>query len=235
MANTSAPASTSQQGRPLPVVAVRGEAELEVDPDVAELTLTIQAGAADRGEAMRRLVQRLTAARELLAGYGSAVERSEGSLWVHPVWNVDQRGRNKKITGYEGRVPITVTVSAFDVLDEVVLGLAGLEETELNGPDWQLRPTNPAYLQAREQAVGAAVERARQYAAALGSTLVDLLELSDQGMSGGPGRRVQARFAAAKLGGFGGADEQPLELQPQPQTVHAAVEARFTMTAPALG
>lgn len=224
--------NAGHEGAPVPVVAVRGEAELEVEPELAELSLAVQAKAPDRKEAMQLLVKRLNATRDLLNGFGEAVERSEGSLWVHPVWTSDRNGRAKKIAGYEGRVPITVTVSTFDLLDQMVLALTGLEEIELRGPEWRLRPANPAYLEVREKAVAAAVQRARQYAAALGSTLVDLLELSDLGLGGGGfSGRLQVGYASSMMSGGGDAQ---LDLQPQPQTVNASVEARFTITPPTL-
>ena len=96
------------------------------------------------------------------------------------------------------------------------------------GPGWRLRPDSPALEQARLDAVGDAIRRARQYAAAFGAQLTRLLEVSDVGHSG-YGLRVagamdsMARFESSDI---------PLDLTPARQEVHGAVEVRFAMSEP---
>ncbi|MEU9131145.1 SIMPL domain-containing protein [Kitasatospora sp. NPDC048540] len=218
-----------------PTVAVRGEAELDVEPDLAVVHLTVQAQDKDRGRTVRLLAQRLDAARALLAGYGDAVERTEsGAVWVNPERPGSKRAV-EKVTSYRGSAQLHVTVVDFEVLGELVGALAGLEQATVAGPRWELRRDNPAYRQARTEAVEAAVERARQYAAALGSGLTGLLSLADQGLGGAdpypaPGG-AQTRGAVV----YGYAQESPeLDLQPARQTVRATVEARFTLRPPDL-
>lgn len=216
-----------------PTLAVRGEAELEVAPDLAVLDLTVQAQDRQRDAVLRALAERTRAVRTLLAGHGTAVERVDsGPLWVNPLRPGGRRGVDK-VTGYQGSAQFQVTVVDFEVLGEIVLALAGLEQVALNGPSWRLRPTNPGHQQAREQAVAAALDRARQYAAALGSTLTALLELADQGLGDGGGHHPGGSFRMMAFAAD--QQEQPdLDLQPVPQTVHATVEARFTITPPDL-
>jgi uncharacterized protein YggE len=216
---------------PGPLLSVRGEAELEVAPDLASLELAVEAQGKERQGVLRLLAERTAAVRDTLSSYGSAVERVDtGTLWVSPVRPGTRRGVDK-VTGYQGNAHMHITVVDFDVLGDLVLALAGQEGTVLRGPQWELRTGNPGHQQAREEAVAAAVLRARQYAAALGSSLTALIELSDQGLGGGSLRRAHV-FAAAMAGG---PQEQPeLDLRPVPQTVHASVEARFTITPPDL-
>jgi uncharacterized protein YggE len=217
---------------PQSTLAVRGEAELEVAPDLAVLDLTVQAQDRQRDVVLRTLAERLRTVRESLAVHGAAVERVDtGPLWVNPLRPGSWRGVDK-VTGYQGSAQLQITVVDFDVLGEIVLALAGQEQTALHGPQWRLRPDNPGHQQAREQAVAAALLRARQYAAALGSTLTALLELADQGLGSDNGYHPGGMFKAMA---YSQTEEQPdLDLQPVPQTLHATVEARFTMTPPDL-
>ena len=221
---TAAPQST---------LAVRGEAELEVAPDLAVLDLTVQTQDRQRDVVLRTLAERLRTVRESLTAYGAAVERVDtGSLWVNPLRPGSRRGGDK-VTGYQGSAQLQTTVVDFEVLGEIVLALAGQEQTALQGPQWRLRPDNPGHQQVREQAVAAALLRARQYAATLGSTLTALVELADQGLGGDGGHHPGGMFRAMA---YSPSDDQPdLDLQPVPQTLHATVEARFTMTPPDLG
>ena len=87
------------------------------------------------------------------------------------------------------------------------------------GPWWSLRPDSPAHREARHAAIADALRRAREYAEALGARVTALLELADTGRGGpaddGPG-------GVRRAGGAEGAPPE-LELDPQPQTVQAAV------------
>jgi uncharacterized protein YggE len=107
--------------------------------------------------------------------------------------------------------------------------LADQDLTTVHGPSWSLRPDSPAYGEARRAAIDDALRRAREYADALGARLVRLVELTDSGLSGDGGPQPMAFAMRAAVGG----QEQPqLELDPQRQTVHAAIEARFAISEP---
>jgi uncharacterized protein YggE len=82
-----------------------------------------------------------------------------------------------------------------------------------------------------------AVQRAREYAEALGTTLAALVELADIGAEnaqtyGAP----QGRMRSMSFAGAGAEDAAaaPLDLEPQRQQVYAQVNARFTMAPPRL-
>ncbi|WP_111603181.1 SIMPL domain-containing protein [Streptomyces sp. Amel2xB2] len=216
-----------------PRVAVRGEASLEFDPEVARITVTVSARGTDRREALESLTRRNSEVLELVKGYGEAVEKlSTGTFSVSP--ELTEKGRRERVRTYHGRVQISATVGDFTALGEMSTRLADLELTRVEGPWWALREDSPAHREARQQAVREAVTRAREYAAALGSELVALVELADLGAenaapSSPPGARV-AGYRGAPAG-----DAAPaLDLEPQRQRVQAQVNARFLMTRPAL-
>ncbi|WP_327386033.1 MULTISPECIES: SIMPL domain-containing protein [unclassified Streptomyces] len=229
-------ASHQPYGTPeVPRVAVRGEARIEVDPEIARIGITVSARGTDRRTALDDLTRRNNTALDLIKSYGDPVEKLEtGAFSITP--ELTRHGRAERIRAYHGRVHITAELSDFTTLGELTTRLADLELTQIDGPWWALRPTSPAHGQARRQAVLEAVQRAREYAEALGANLAALVELADLGAENA------APFAAAPGGGmrtmaFSATEDAgppPLDLEPQRQTVYAQVNARFTMTPPQL-
>ncbi|MGC3862038.1 SIMPL domain-containing protein [Micromonospora chersina] len=209
-----------------PVVAVRGEAYREVAPELARFTVTATARDRDRETTLTRLAERTAAVRVLLDAAEPAVERREtGQLRVWP----ETKRSGERVVAYHGSVTTTVTVVDFTALGELMLRLADQEQVEVAGPWWSLRPDSPAYREARHAAIADALARAREYAEALGARVTALLELADTGLAAAPPMMAKAGFARA------GEAAPELELDPQPQPVQAAVEARFTISEPVLG
>jgi uncharacterized protein YggE len=211
-----------------PSVAVRGEVIREVEPELATLTVTVAARGKDRQQTLTRLAERTEALRQLLDRYADAIEKRETSrVYVHP----EVKGSRERVSAYTGTVSTTVTFADFTQLGDVVLTLADQDQTSVYGPNWALRPDSPAYREVRRAAIADALTRAREYADALGARLVRLVELTDVGLSGDQGARPLAfatRAAAMP-------QEPQLELDPQLQSVQAAIEARFVITEPRLG
>ncbi|WP_242884538.1 SIMPL domain-containing protein [Actinomadura litoris] len=218
-----------------PLISVRGEAVLEVDPEIARLSVYVQSQENDRRTALDRLVERNQRCLDLVRSYGEAVEKVEtGGLSITPL--LRYRRREGDIRAYQGTAWIKITVADFAVLGELVTRLGDLERTAVNGPDWALRRDSEVHGRAARQAVHEAVARARSYAEALGARLTGLVELADEGLAGGDSAAPQVALASAYGLQPGGAPGEPesIDLEPATQTVRAAVEARFTATAPAL-
>jgi uncharacterized protein YggE len=210
-----------------PMIAVRGEATREVPPELAVFSVTVAARDKDRQTALTRLTERAAELRTHLDDFPDAIERRETTgVQVHPEL---KRGGGERIAAYAGSVTTTVTVTDFGVLGELLLRLAGREQTSVSGPWWQLRPGSRAGADVRREAVTDALGRAREYAEAVGARVDRLVEIADEGAGGGG--QPMMRMAA-----FGGAPEADLELQvdPQLQTVQASVLVRVTITQPTL-
>lgn len=215
-----------------PRLAVRGEARLEVDPEIARIAVTVSARGTDRSTALADLTRRNEQALTLIKSYGDAIEKLEtGSFSLTP--QLTDKGRHERIRAYHGRVTHTATLNDFTTLGELTTRLADLDLTRVDGPWWALRPDSPAHRDARTQAVREAVQRAREYAEALGAHLDAIVELADLGAENAAPAPTMRAFA-----GYGGAPVQEaapaLDLEPQRQSVYANVNARFTMTRPAL-
>jgi uncharacterized protein len=101
------------------------------------------------------------------------------------------------------------------------------------GPAWRLRLGSGVYRQARLAAAKDATQRAREYAEAFGGQVTGLVEAADVGLLGTHQDQPRALMARAALaGGRAEAGPPEFDFEPAKQTVHAEVEARFTMTQP---
>lgn len=232
MTHTPPPYGTPEHPR----VAVRGEARLEVDPETARITITVTARGKDRRNALEDLTRRNNHVLELARSYGQAMEELEtGAISITP--ELTQKGRNEQIHAYHGRVHITAVLNDFTALGEFTTRIADLDMISVNGPWWDLRPDSPAHATARRQAVHEAVQRAREYADALGAQLTALVELADLGAENTAPPALPAPGTMRGRAAFGGAAPEPaptLDLEPQRQTVYAQVNARFIMSPPKL-
>jgi uncharacterized protein YggE len=210
------------------LVAVRGESVLEVEPEIATVMVTVDSQDKDRARALSSLDIRHRALLALLHEYEAATEAvTSGGVHVQPQFK-DERTR-EKITGHLAARGVTVRITEFSVLGELLGRAAAVAAHRVDGPFWSLRDDSPVILQARTHAIHDAVQRARQYATALGGTITELREIADIGLGGG-GERFGVPMAAGGISHAGRAAE-PIEFDvtPAAQTVVGSVEARFTM------
>ncbi len=218
------------------VITTAGESNLDVDPELAELYLTIAAQEPDRTLAVRKVTERAAQAKVVLDSYSAAIERTEtGGVSVYPQY----KDGNNRIIGYQASLSSTVRVTDFAVLGEMLGALGRCDGASFHGPNWRLRDNSEHYRAARLAAVEDALRRARDYAAALGTQVTGLIELADSGLlSGGNadhggGSMMMARgFAGAA--GMSDAAQPAFDLQPARQSVTARIEARFSVQPPDL-
>jgi uncharacterized protein YggE len=208
---------------PDPQVVVRGEAVLVADPELADVDVTVRVRARDRQTALERCSARQEEVAAAVAAAGDAVEVVETTgVSVHLEVR-DRRAPGEPVASLNTRL----TMGRLDAVGELVVALGRLEDVEVAGPYWRLRPDSPVAEQARLAAVRDAVTRARQYAAAFGGRLTALLEVRDAGTGGGGFRVAGAMASMARFEG-----EPHLDLVPARQEVHGAVEVRFTISEP---
>jgi len=95
---------------PEPVISVRGEATLQVEPEIAVVWVAVQARDASRQRAVELLAKRTGDVSSTIKGFGDAVEKLESlPVNVQPVFK-DAKPR-EKISGYYARGGFTVTRS----------------------------------------------------------------------------------------------------------------------------
>ncbi|MGO9187418.1 MAG: SIMPL domain-containing protein [Streptosporangiaceae bacterium] len=218
-----------------PVISVRGEALLEVEPEVAIMTVTIEARDRDRRTVLGRLASRNQHVTGLIKSHGEAVEKVEsGPASVRPDIR-DKKSGSERVAGYLGRASVRITVRDFTILGELVTSLSEEDLVTVAGPWWALRPDSPVYRDARLAAARDAMVRAREYAEAFGGDVAGLIEAADTGLLTSPGEhgpRFRATSASRAVGFAGQAPQAELDFEPARQTVTAQVEARFAMTMP---
>ncbi len=218
-----------------PLISVRGEASLEVEPEIAVVSVIYQARDRDREKVLGRLAHRNKQLTGLIKGYGEAVEKLEsGSVHVRP--ELKDKRSGERVAGYLAQGGLRVTIRDFTVLGELIVSLADAELVTVEGPWWALRPDSPAHREARLAAARDATARAGEYAEAFGGRLGDLLEAADAGLLTADARPEVFRRSMAGGRASRAAPAQPeLDLAPAKQAVSAQVEARFAMTRPAPG
>jgi len=214
-----------------PIISVRGESHLEADPEIAVISVTVQARDRDRRTVLDRLASRNKQVLDLIKGYGEAVEKLEsGPASVYP--DVKHKERSERVAGYVGQATAAVTIRDFTVLGELMARLADGELASVAGPWWSLRPDSTVYRQARIAAAQDATRRAGEYAQAFGGQLGALIEAADTGLLTGHADQAVAFHATAAAGVARASSigEPPsLDFEPVKQTISAQVEARFTM------
>jgi uncharacterized protein len=220
-----------------PMLAVQGEAVLEVDPEIARIEVSVAAVDRDRAKTLQLLNDRAVAVDKVLASFPDLIEKTETSgVRVSP--QLAGRVARDRISGYHGAVYHAITVTGFDRLGELMAQLADLDQTEVGGPWWELRPGSRFYGRVRVAAVRDAVRRARDYAEALGSDLTGLVELADARLLSDSRGQTEAQvMSPARLPHrvrAAAPEEFSFDLVPAKQVVRATVEARFTIGEPDL-
>jgi uncharacterized protein YggE len=216
-----------------PIIAVPGIGTVEADPERAAATVAVEAGSADRGDAVRRLEQRRAAVQAVLDEYGEALERVTGG-GVHVDAEYELRRGSEKIRGWAGHCRWTLSFRRLDAVGDVLARLLQEELSEIDGPWWSLRPDSAAYREARVLAVADARQRAEEYAAALGVRLTGLVELVDE-QADRPGRHVALAAMGRRSGWNEGDEPLVLDLTPERQQAQVVITARFSTTQPDFG
>jgi uncharacterized protein YggE len=195
-----------------------------VDPELADVWVTVRVRARDRQTALERCRAAQERVSAVTTAAGDAVESVETTAVSVHLEVRDRRAPGEPVATVQSRI----TVARLDAVGELVVDLGRLDDVEVSGPAWRLRPDSPAVEQARLDAVRDAVHRARQYAAAFGAQLTELLEVSDVGAGGGALRLAASMASMAPFED----SELHLDLTPPRQEVHGAVEVRFAMSEP---
>ena len=225
-----------------PLLSVRAEARQLVAPDYAVVDGLIEHSAGSKAEALRLVTASLDQLTADLAALGAVpfddstgrrpLTWSAHSSATHEEFYHDQQtGRMQRSGQVTATVALRVTVRDLASLEDLSGALAAAPDLNVHGLTWHVDWDNPAWPQVRAAAIGAAIGKARDYAAALGATVRHVEHIADAGLLGGDTAPYQSvGFATAKA--FGGGGDQPgtPALTPVPQELIATIEARFRTT-----
>ena len=156
-------------------------------PDRALVRVTIEADGAARDDAYREAARLAGQVDAALAHRQAAVDRTiTTSLVVHPKtrWKKGESVR----TGWRASRTSVVEVVDFSVLGDLLAELAAAGAA-VDGPTWQLDPTNPVHHEVRRLAAADARTRADAYAAALGLRVTGVAWVAEPGLRQPGGQR----------------------------------------------
>jgi uncharacterized protein YggE len=215
------------------VIAVRGNAEERIDPELGAVSLSVGVSEPERDLAVTRTTEaheRLIAAVRELEASGALDTWSAGQLrvWSHRPWNAE--GKQLPMV-HQTSAEIEVIFTDLEKLGEWVSRVSIGSSVALGGIDWRLTDATRKRTEesAQRAAVADAVAKAAIYASALGLGAPSPVELADTGLltvqpvPQGGGERMFAMRAAADTSGGGGAQFTPAKL-----VIAASVDARFS-------
>src|ERR1039457_5668751 len=108
----------------IPVLAVRGEAALDVEPEIARIEVSVAATDTDRARTLQLLAERAAAVEKVLESFPDVIERSESSGARISPQQAGRPLRDREERGYLGAMHHAITVTGFDRLGEPLGALA---------------------------------------------------------------------------------------------------------------
>jgi uncharacterized protein len=210
-------------------IVVRGTGEARALPDQASLRVEVTADHKTQEEAHDARTKLAASVDEVLSRHADAIARTTiASLLVQPRtrWH---RGEDVR-SGWRASRTSFVDVVTLDALGEIMAGLVDAGAA-VQGPQWSMAPTNPAYDQARAAAAEDARRRAQSYATALGLSLGPVAWLAEPGLRRDPGPPVPLDAAVAPMAAATvvAGDAEPERVTPAELTVRVDVEVGFTI------
>ena len=218
-----------------PSLSVRGEAERFIPPDSAELSSKLEIVRDSQDDALRAASVAVDSVRRALRERGGVVNEvaslREPLRWAtRRVTATPEFERGNVETGrFVGGAQITIYVRDFDLLEPIEQLASRIAGFRIDWAQWHVDSDNPAWGDVRLEAIEAAMTKGRDYATALRSRLLAVDHVADLGLLGGdPVTRTRAASMPGS-GSLGGS------LDPVPQSLGAAVEARFRIAPVPLG
>ena len=223
-----------------PVLSVRGQAIRTVAPDYATVFGALDAIADSKQDALAAVglvLDEITAELADLGGVVSGVETQRAPL----TWSARSAGTHREIvhdfqkqrpeeTGrVTANVALHLVVRDFSLLDPLGDRLARHERLNVHAVNWSVDDDNPGWPLVRAEAIQAALRQGRDYAEALGSSLVSVDHVADAGLLGGGAEQSRIVRQASARAMSGGPDGGP-SLDPVPHELTATIEARFSTT-----
>jgi uncharacterized protein len=197
-------APTYAEEAPIRTISVTGTGTIEAVPDMATLMIGVNTQGATAAEALganttatEAVIARLTA-----SGIG-ARDMQTSNLMVNPNWT-GYDSSTPTISGYVASNMLTVRVRALDTTGAVLDAAVTDGANTLNGLTFGLADPEPAYNEARKEAVADAKAKAELLAAAAGVSLGQVLSISDQGAMTDPAPMYRDAVSAAPVPVVGG-------------------------------
>lgn len=203
-------------------IIVTGSGEATKAPDMAYLTLGVDADGATASEALRKNSAQMEATIKTLRDAG--VEKKDiqtSNLSVGARYDYSREGGAPRLIGYQATNTVSVKLRNLDKAGGVIDKAVASGSNRLDSISFGFADSKPLLGEARRSAVADARERAGLYAEAAGVKLGRVLQISDSA-SGAPGPypvAVRAEAMAAKA----------VPIAPGEQTIGASVTVVYAV------
>ncbi|KAJ55259.1 hypothetical protein ACMU_11200 [Actibacterium mucosum KCTC 23349] len=163
------------------LITVTGRAEVTAKPDMATITLGVEAARKSASDAMAEVSRGTAAVFQTLEQAGiEARDIQTSGLNLYMVWN-NSSGTNRRVDGFNASNMVTVRVRDLDQLGGILDAVIRDGANRFQGVAFGLQDPDPAMDEARKAAVTEARRKAELYAVAAGVELGELQSLSEAG------------------------------------------------------
>ncbi|MVO16302.1 SIMPL domain-containing protein [Parasedimentitalea huanghaiensis] len=185
-------------------ISVSGEANIQVPPSLALITLGVTDRADEAVDAMSAVSKSMVAVVDQLQSVGIKPEDMQTQqISVHPNWTKAgslSGGNDRKITSFTASNTLQLRVRDLDKLGEVLDQVLRAGANEFRGLQFGVVDPSKVQDQIRGAAVKDAIRKAEQLATAAGVTLGPVQSITDQGGNGGyPMSMEMARSSAMPI------------------------------------
>lgn len=166
-------------------ISVSGAGQVSVDPDMATVTLGVQAEGQTPAEALDQASAATAAILATLDNEGVAnKDIRSGAVRLNPRYSSSVLSSGNQIVGYQAVNTVNVQVNDLSRLGGLLAGLVGEGANRLDSLAFGLQDPGAAQDEARRRAVAEGARLAALYAEAAGVSVGSLVTLSDSGSSG---------------------------------------------------
>lgn len=185
-------------------ISVTGTGTIEAAPDMATLMIGVTTQGATAADALAENSKATDAVIARLTASGvEARDMQTSNLSINPNWT-GYDSATPTISGYVASNMLTVRVRALDTTGAVLDAAVADGANTLNGMTFGLADPEPAYNDARKEAVADARAKAELLAAAAGVKLGQVLSISDAGAMTDPAPMYRDAVSASPVPVVGG-------------------------------
>ncbi|MCU0904794.1 MAG: SIMPL domain-containing protein [Tabrizicola sp.] len=185
-------------------ISVTGTGSVEAAPDMATLMIGVTTQAPTAAEALAANTSATEAVIARLAASGvEARDMQTSNLSINPNWT-GYDSSSPTISGYVAANMLTVRVRNLETTGTILDAAVTDGANTLNGLTFGLADPEPAYNEARKEAVADARAKAELFAAAAGVTLGPVLSIADQGAMTDPAPMYREAASGAPVPVVGG-------------------------------
>lgn len=189
---------------PVRSISVTGTGTVEAAPDMATLMIGVTTQGATAAEALAENSRATDAVIARLTASGvEARDMQTSNLSINPNWT-GYDSSTPTIAGYVASNMLTVRVRALDTTGTVLDAAVADGANTLNGMTFGLADPEPAYKEARKEAVADARAKAELLATAAGVKLGQVLSIADAGAMTDPQPMYRDAVAASPVPVVGG-------------------------------